>query len=229
MSGSDPAVEGTDGQLSTWVRQPRQARSQETMLRFLEATEELLAERSFDELSVTDIVERAGRTVGSFYARFEDKYAVLHILVDRIDEEIRVVVGDFAAPDRWKGKSLAEVVRGIVELAVQWYRTTGSVFQAATAYAASNASFRDQRIPIFRFCAECFKQLVMLRVEEVGHPEPERAADLAFEALIGVLDHRLIFGEFTATSVTDDTQMVAELTELVSRVLYIPSRDAVSA
>ncbi|KAA0233319.1 MAG: TetR/AcrR family transcriptional regulator [Actinobacteria bacterium] len=221
------SLQGTD-QLSSWARQPRQARSQETMLRFLEATEELLAERSFDQLSVADIVERAGRTVGSFYARFEDKYAVLHILADRIDEEICSVIADFADPRRWEGRSLAAVVRGFAELTVQWYRTTGPVFQAATAYAASNPSFRDQRVPTFRFCADCFKRLVLLRVEELGHPEPERAADLAFEALIGVLDHRLVFGEFTATTASNDAQLVDEMEELVSGVLRIPARNTAS-
>ncbi len=47
------------------------------MERFLQATRELLEERSFEEITVADIVERADRTVGSFYARFQDKDAVL--------------------------------------------------------------------------------------------------------------------------------------------------------
>ena len=51
-------VEQTSG-TSTWVHAPRQARSQETFDRFLAATADLLAERSFDDITVTDIVKRA--------------------------------------------------------------------------------------------------------------------------------------------------------------------------
>src|SRR6185503_14615418 len=101
-----------------WVRAPRQARSQATLERFVEATRLLLEERSFEEITVADIVSKAERTVGSFYARFEDKYAVLHVLVARLDERIKTLVRSFSDPARWEGATVAEFVSESVSLRV---------------------------------------------------------------------------------------------------------------
>ena len=64
-----------------WVRPPQQARSQETLHRILDAAEVLVAEKSFEDASVSEIVRRANSSVGAFYARFEDKDAVLRVLL----------------------------------------------------------------------------------------------------------------------------------------------------
>ena len=56
-----------------WIRAPQQARSQATLARLLDATEVLLDEAPFDDLSVQDICKAAKSSVGAFYARFADK------------------------------------------------------------------------------------------------------------------------------------------------------------
>ena len=109
-----------------WVRAPRQARSQATLERFVEATRMLLEERSFEDITVADIVSKAERTVGSFYARFEDKYAVLHVLVDRLDERIRMLVRSFCDPARWEGATVADFVSQSVSLSVLAYRRSNA-------------------------------------------------------------------------------------------------------
>ena len=52
---------------------PKQARSQRTLERILQAAEELVLEKGLASVSVPDIVARANSSVGGFYARFEDK------------------------------------------------------------------------------------------------------------------------------------------------------------
>jgi TetR/AcrR family transcriptional regulator, ethionamide resistance regulator len=49
----------------------------------LDATERLLAERRFDELSVADVLQTAGISRASFYFYFESKHAVLAELLRR--------------------------------------------------------------------------------------------------------------------------------------------------
>ena len=66
-----------------WVNQPQQARSRETMNRFVLAAERLLREKPFDDITIGEIVDGAERTVGSFYARFEDKWALLRTVIHR--------------------------------------------------------------------------------------------------------------------------------------------------
>src|SRR5690606_7338328 len=97
-SKAPPAIE--------WVRPPVQDRSQRTLLRLLEATAQLLEERSFEDVGVTDIVKRAHSSVGAFYARFASKDAVLHSLHERYDEESRATAERALDTETWEGVPL---------------------------------------------------------------------------------------------------------------------------
>jgi AcrR family transcriptional regulator len=202
-----------------WVRAPRQARSQETLERFLDATRQLLDERPFEDITVADIVHRADRTVGSFYARFEDKYAVLYQLVERVFVRIKDVARAFCDPVRWDGQPLDEFVREAVAMNAIAYRRAGPLFRAAFCAAMIDTRFRDLRIDVMKFCAEQQKHLLLSRADELGCSDPARASDQMFEMISATLDHELMFGRFTTTSPTTDADLVDELTEQCLGVL----------
>lgn len=209
----------TDG--DSGVRAPRQARSQETLDRFVQATTELLDERPFEEITVADIVQRAGRTVGSFYARFEDKQAVLHLLLGRMHERARDITRAFCDPVRWEDASVGEFVAESVRLNVQAYRRAGPLFRAALVASATDERFRQQRFDTLRACADLQKAFLLQRADELSCAVPARAADRAFELMVARLDHELLFGGFTETSPSSDRELVAELTDACRHVLGI--------
>ena len=202
-----------------WVRAPRQARSQATLERFVDATDELLATRRFEDITVADIVARAERTVGSFYARFDDKYAVLHVLVDRLEERVADVVRAFCDPVRWEGRSTAEFVEESVQLNVAAYRRSTSLFRASLTAAASDERFRERRARTLQQCAELQKQFLLGRAHELGCADPARASDQVFELVTATLDHELLFGRFTTTSPATDHELQRELTARALAVL----------
>jgi AcrR family transcriptional regulator len=204
-----------------WVRVPRQARSQETLQRFLDAAQQLLIERPFEDITVADIVGRADRTVGSFYARFDDKYAVLYELVEHVFERINDVVRAFCDPVRWDGAPVSEFVSESVRLNVQAYRRAGPLFRAAFCAAAIDDRFRELRVQVMRFCAEQQKQFILTRADELRGPDPARASDQMFELVAASLDHELLFGRFTTTSPTSDVDLVADLTAQSLHVLGV--------
>lgn len=222
-----PTVPSTDAaDEEPWVRAPRQARSQETLGRFVEATRRLLQERSFDDITVHDIVAAADRTVGSFYARFEDKDAVLHVLVDQLDDRVSDVVRAFCDPVRWEGAPLADFVAESVRLNVQAYRSTAPLFRAALLAAVRDPSFRRRRLATLRTCADLQKGFVLTRAAETGCADPGRASDQWFELVAARLDHELLFGRFTETSPETDAALVAELTDQCLHVLGASRPDA---
>jgi AcrR family transcriptional regulator len=210
---------------AAWVRAPRQARSQATLERFVEATQQLLAERRFEEITVADIVTTAGRTVGSFYARFEDKHAVLHVLVERLDGRIRDVVHAFCDPVRWEGSPATLFIEESVRLNVGAYRRSAPLFRAALMAAANDERFRDRRMATLHFSAEQQKAFLRTRADELGCPDVARASDRAFELMVATLDHELLFGRFTTTSPHDDRQLVDELARQACWILGAPRED----
>jgi AcrR family transcriptional regulator len=207
-----------------WVRAPRQARSQATLERFVDATRQLLEERSFEDITVADIVSKAERTVGSFYARFEDKYAVLHVLVDRLDERIRSLVASFCEPARWEGASVEDFVSQSVSLSVLAYRRSNSVYRAALTAAATDERFRNRRIATMRSCAEHHKTFLVGRAGELGCADVERASDRMYELVTAMLDHELLFGRFTTTAPASDVALVAELTQQCLAILGVTAQ-----
>jgi AcrR family transcriptional regulator len=65
------------------LREPRQDRSRRTLKRILEAGLYLLEHEGPDALTVTEITKRARTSVGSFYARFNGKDALLRYMGER--------------------------------------------------------------------------------------------------------------------------------------------------
>ena len=51
------------------VTAPKQARSEQTLYRLLDAAQELIAAKGLADVSIPEIVRRAGSSVGGFYGR----------------------------------------------------------------------------------------------------------------------------------------------------------------
>jgi AcrR family transcriptional regulator len=197
------------------------------MERFLQATRELLEERSFEEITVADIVERADRTVGSFYARFQDKDAVLRVLLDRLDDRVRDLVRAFCDPVRWDGAPVGEFVAESVKLNVHAYRRSGALFRAALTAAATDPDFRERRRATLQFSAEEQKRFLLSRRDELSCADPARASDAMFEMVTATLDHELLYGRFTVTSPATDRELSDDLTGRALAVLGVAPVDSV--
>ena len=63
------------------------------------AVRELLEQRSFGDLSVSTISERAGVARSGFYFYFDSKYAVLAVILADAMEELDKLTHDFAPRD----------------------------------------------------------------------------------------------------------------------------------
>ena len=82
---------------------PKQARSERTLYRLLDAAEALIAEKGLAEVSIPEIVRRARSSVGGFYARFRDKNELLRALEERFYRELSVRLDDLVDEERWSG------------------------------------------------------------------------------------------------------------------------------
>ena len=205
---------------SEWVRQPRQARSEETLTRFLTATAELLGERErFDEVSVAEICRRAGRTVGSFYARFDDKPSVLRVVVEQVAEALRAEAADYWVPENFGPDSVEEIVGRTVDAVLSAYGDAGAVFHAAAIDAPHDVAFREARLAVWVACAEGFGSVLTHHRDKISHPDPHRAGELAMTALIATVDLRLIYGEKVRPLCADDEAFRADLIEVVTAII----------
>jgi AcrR family transcriptional regulator len=195
-----------------WIRPPQQARSQETLDRILDAAEQLVAEKGFEDTPVAEVVRRAGSSVGAFYTRFQDKDALLHALHDRFFEQAVATADSALDPARWEGATNTEILGAVARFLVSIYREQRGLIRAFVIRNHTHPEFlaRQERLSHYvtaRLCA-----LLLARAEEIRHPDPECAARFGILLVFSVLESAILFGELRsrALSLADD-ELAAEL------------------
>jgi AcrR family transcriptional regulator len=95
-------------------RKPQQARSKRTHDALLDAAGELLGEVGIERISSNLVCERAGLTPPAFYRYFDDKYALLAALAERLMERQNVVLEAWL--ERWRDASIEDIAAHTVDL-----------------------------------------------------------------------------------------------------------------
>ncbi|MCP4004652.1 MAG: TetR/AcrR family transcriptional regulator [bacterium] len=196
-----------------WIRPPRQARSQATLDRLLDAAEDLLNEKGWEDTSVAQIANRAGSSVGSFYARFQDKDAVLNALHERFIQEAWVTAEAALNPERWKGASVAAITAELVRFQIRSNSERLGLLRALQLRTVVDYDFQVRSISLNRHIHELFFSLLMERRMEIMHPAPAAAAQFVVRMLFGVLQQKVLFGPILeATGALAEKDLIEELT-----------------
>jgi AcrR family transcriptional regulator len=171
-----------------WVRPAHQARTRAALNRLLDAAEELLAEKGFDEMGIVEIARRAGTSVGGFYRRFRDKDGLLHALHERFCEDALATADEALDPTKWAGASLPEILSQVTGFLVQIHRDREGLFRAFLLRGVTDTAVRERTEKVFQHMAERLRELLDGRRDEISHPDLDTAADVALRAVLGSLD-----------------------------------------
>lgn len=190
----------------------------------LEATEQLLAERHFGNLSVQDIVARAKSSVGAFYRQFGDKQGLMDALEERYREERASTLETFGE-QRWASVALEGRIRAFVEFAIRANRERIGLFRAMWLRAWGAAPARPEGSTAFT-PADTYTTFLLARRDEIRHPRPERAVRVGVMAVI-LLANQLTLFDYTRSAISvvpgSDEELVEELTHLLYGYLVRPS------
>lgn len=105
------------------------------------AVRELLQERSFADLSVSTISERAGVARSGFYFYFDSKYAVLAVIVAEAMAELDKLTHDYAPRER--GETPAEFAKRMVGYAAIVYLSHDPIMGACNLARNTDAQIRE--------------------------------------------------------------------------------------
>ncbi|EFM08565.1 transcriptional regulator, TetR family [Paenibacillus curdlanolyticus YK9] len=165
----------------------RVVRSQEALKQALLA---LMSQKSFDAISITEIVESANYNRGTFYAHYENKEALLD---DIIDELIRKFLASFRAPYEHQ-----DVFR-INELTANSVKIFDHIHQHAELYTTL---LRSNVMPNLR--EKMFLALKEISMDELEYPttgvNQELLAIYSIHALLGLIFHWVESGFEQSTS-----------------------------
>jgi len=190
------------------ISTPQQDRSRATLQRIVQAALGLVEIRAWDDIPVTDIVRRAGSSVGAFYARFGDKGTLLGVLDDYYADTLCALLESFAqtppAPLRQSAEALlAELVRfhtahrGLVRTLIQAARSSPMPLYAENTRRINgkvplvvNRLWRCSDLP-----AGCRKRHL------------EQATTFVYSAM----REQLVFNEAVPCAISNDRQLIRAL------------------
>lgn len=210
------------------IRPPTQRRSRETLTRLLGAARELLEEKSFNELSINEIVERAGSSVGAFYARFADKEALLEALAASVAGETAEEALRLEKSKNWRLVPLEAVVAEFVGVLVRQHRAHRGTLRALIGRCVAgggSAASAGAVLPL------PLVELLRDRRGEISHPDPDVAARLGLAMAVSAVRERVLFPEISPCSPSaapvTDAVFVEELSRAVIGFLGVrPPRRA---
>lgn len=138
---------------------PLGPRAQNTRVRILDATVELLGEKPMRDLRVIDIARRIGSSPATFYQYFKDvEDVVLHLashVSEFTPEFVELVQGDWRGPDgHRRGRKLAEVVIS------HWDRYAPILRVRNNACDEGDVAFRELRMSAMMPLVQAFAEII---------------------------------------------------------------------
>lgn len=212
-----PALKDVRGVLPAHQRrsQAKQAAMISTGLQFLE-------KRGFDALSIAELTAANGFSVGSFYARFEDKDAFFRAIQTTALGHVLARAEELLAPERWKNASAEEVLtafvgffsgnvnrhRGFLRAVLQHESTQPGVWTPMRASGAAMATLLQ----------------TVLAPKLTGLPKDQREARIGFavQVLYGTLINAVLHDP--GPLALGDKALDRELVSMMSRYLGLKTK-----
>ncbi len=163
------------------IYKPKQERSRKSMNQMLEAAEALLEEKTWQELTVQDVVSQAGTSIGAFYGRFRDKEGLLHALDERYFEAIIDRIETAVSDPIWQTLSLAETVQRLAELVVAMLGQGQGVMRTLILQArlTPDTRFREREARLMESLPPLMA-LVLAHRKQIAHDDVETAVHFGF-------------------------------------------------
>ena len=158
------------------VKAPCQQRSRDSQERLLRAAESLIKSKGFEALTTAEVVRRSRTSIGTLYARFGDKTALLHAVQDRVQAREEAVMRAHLAKVDWDGLSLEESVWHLLRIKQLAAEGDGRLFEAFVVHGATDPVLRAQGYRHKAVIEDLEVEILMRHAGQIGHADPEDAA-----------------------------------------------------
>lgn len=202
-----------------FARPVTQARAERSTRAIVAALLDLLRERDYDDIPVAELAQKAGLSVGGFYARFASKDALLPVVAEHLLIDCRTALDDamdaaVTADGTDPSTEMAGIIRAYVEAMVRKFRQHRRALIQVRRHAADG----DPRIAatISEFNTHAHGRLRTLLQERravIGHPDPDLAIELGLFMASAAAREAVLAGSLRVYRArVDDEQLATEIT-----------------
>jgi AcrR family transcriptional regulator len=176
------------------ARAPKQTRSKQSFDRVIDAATQILAERGFAGLTLTQVSRQSRVSIGSIYCRVDSKEDLIRAVQARalkeMDHEFAMLVNRV----RRKSLPLRALVPTMVRELALYLRRHAALLRAFMQQATHDSVVETVGKKSFQQNALDFKLILLDRRGEFRHPDPEHAAAMCFTVVYGCLARYLGLG-----------------------------------
>ena len=173
------------------IRPPLQRRSQKSLERVLDAGADLLREAGYEGFTLQEVSKRSGVSVGSIYARTSSKEALILAIYDRetsrMAEENRQIETTSQRVDL-HGRALVEA---LVEEMAEVVLRNAATLRVFMHRAVVDQNFWERGSQGLRSLSAVFENALHEHADEIRHPDPDLAIDIAFRFVYDTLARRI--------------------------------------
>ncbi|MGD8494873.1 MAG: TetR/AcrR family transcriptional regulator [Gemmatimonadales bacterium] len=215
----DELVDG-GSRLPAWL-DDRQARSRATRERILRVAESFVRRGSFDEMSMQELAEEAGVSVGAVYARFPSKATVLELVgLVAFDAARAEFEGALAALP--PGAGLGEVIDAYTSTLVRALHEHARVLREIRGNASESSELRSLLRRTNGAIHEAFLGRARAIEGGIRHPDPEKALLYGLFMVNAAAREAVLAGALAPYGLEGDrAELAAELARSFRRYLGI--------
>ena len=207
------------------IHPPKQERSRRTLERILKATERLLLDHPFEEIGVQQIVRGARTSVGAFYARVEDKNALLTGLYERYSESLDEHVEAWQAAQGPPAADLFGASTWVARYLIDTFRERRNLLRALALHVRANPDSFDASVPSKRAAQHRFlEEALLTHRASVADPNPERAVRAAIFLAASACRERILFHDSPHARAVkqSDEELSSDLARMIVGYLLCP-------
>jgi len=161
------------------VKEPRQQRSRDSQERILKAAEALIKSKGFEALTTAEVVRRSRTSIGTLYARFGDKTALLHAVQDRVQSREEAAMSVQLGKVDWDSLSLEDCVRRLLQIKQMVNEGDDRLYEAFVVHGATDPVVRAQGYRHKAAIESLEVEILLKHAGEFGHADPASAARVA--------------------------------------------------
>lgn len=201
------------------IIEAKQVRSQQTQNKLLKALSDCLKEQFFEHISIAQITEKAGVSVGTFYRRFKNKEALLPLLYQDFGEQL---VNWVESLEKKKCASLKAQAAYLVQESCDFLQENAGVLRTLHL----NSRLYPEILPSSQLLERSseyqrLSQLLSRFSQDIEHRNVESACDMAVFMVVSNLIEKVLYKELTPAiaspiSLEDNCK---ELTLVIQRYL----------
>jgi AcrR family transcriptional regulator len=205
------------------IRPPLQRRSQESLERVLQAGAELLLEVGYEGFTLQEVSKRSGVSIGSIYARAPSKEALILAIYDQEMAKVSAANERLRETAQLEGLKGRELIIALVDLMARSTLEHADILRVFMYRALVDEEIWKRGSDRSTMLSRAFEEALLEHKDELNHPDPELAIDVAFRMVYNTLVRRVTHGNtFESQRPLSDEDLIRELGEAAADYLLAP-------